>query len=77
MNKNIIIKIKNFSDLTGINLFKFIDDDFLPVYTTIDIAKLDDYLHKRYPHYKQDMSMNEFIEQEFGKEAKNILLNLI
>lgn len=77
MDKNIIIKIKNFSDLTGINLFKFIDKDLLPICTTIDIIKLDDYLHKRYPHYKQDMSMSEFIEQEFGRKAKNILLNLI
>lgn len=47
MNKNIIIKIKNFSDLTGINLFKFIDKDLLPICTTIDIIKLDDYLHKK------------------------------
>lgn len=71
--------IKRFKEITGINLFNYIDTILLKMGVfSIDIIAFDDFLHSKYGIYENDgMSMKEFITSKFGEEASNIIEKMI
>lgn len=52
----------------------FVDPDlWLVGYVTVDVLRLDDWLHQRHPGYRNDESMSHFIRRRYGEKAERFI----
>lgn len=66
---------KNFN---GMLVNHFIDSLLYSIgIVSFDVVGFDNYLHTKYSDYKKNESQKHFIEKEFGKDAANLIQEIL
>lgn len=70
---------RKFKEIFGVGFKRFLDMDMLKAGcgVMLNIVQFDNYLKNEYREYKEGMSMSEFVSLKFGKDANELLEELI